>query len=63
MDGICRKVLQKTGLISVLLNTVPDNFEFIIIPYLIKLAYDRQANKTLSNDEAKAVTQSDLERF
>lgn len=55
MDGICSRILQETGLISDLFNTVLDNFELIIIRYLIKLARDMQANKTLNNDEAKAV--------
>lgn len=59
-DGICRRVQQKAGLISVLFSLVHDNFVFFIIPYLIKLAYDTQANKTLSNDEAKAVVCSVL---
>lgn len=55
MDGISRRVLQKAGLISSLFNIVHDDFKLVIIPYLIKCGYDTQANKTLSNDEAKAV--------
>lgn len=54
MDGICGVVLQKAGFISVLFNLVHGNFKLVTIPYLMKLAYDTQANKTLSNDEAKA---------
>lgn len=55
MVGICRRILQKAGLISVLFNVVYNDFKLVLIPYLIKCAHDTQANKTLSNDEAKAV--------
>lgn len=55
MDGIGRRVLQKAELISILFNTVCDNFKLVTIPYLIKCAYDTQANKTLSHEEAKAI--------
>lgn len=55
MDGVCRRVLEKAVLISVLFNVVYNNFKLVIIQYLIKCAHATQANKTLNNDEAKAV--------
>jgi len=56
MDGIYRRVLQETGLISVLSDTVLDNFELLLIPYLVKLVYDTETSKMLMVRQLYRVT-------